>query len=415
MAEPPENKDKSPDMTGASMAELREQVEAAAETPPGQGPGDGPAVAAPDPVSTAGKAAGSAAGSASWALAGVLLVLIAAGTSYLSWPMWSSSIPNWLRGTLAPVMEAGRSTAADKKIEALAKRVETVESDIGAIRKQVQARGAPDGLKPWAEVAALNKRLDGSDAEAARQRGDLVARIAALESRPGPAAAVATPVAGAEDSAALDVLRRDNRKLAEQVAVLARKLATVEALPRLGTASPAAGALMLSVGQLREVLRGTGAYAQELDMVRGLAGDDPELSKAIGILAPRAGSGIPNFAALSASFGAVAAEIARKALVPNGGGWVGRTLARLSRLIIVRRTGTKGAAGDGPTALAAKAEVRLAARDLAGAVKVLGRLEGAPARAAQGWIAAANARIGAEAALSSLTARAITALGGPGG
>ncbi len=70
---------------------------------------------------------------------------------------------------------------------------------------------------------------------------------------------------------------------------------------------------MATYGALRAnaALRGSGGYGRELAQVRGLAGTDAELLKALETLAPRAGTGIPNLAALQASFGAVAAEIAR--------------------------------------------------------------------------------------------------------
>lgn len=403
--------------TSASMEELREQVEAAAETPPGQGPGEGGGKPASAAAATAAAGSGrSAAGSASWGLAGMLLVLVVAGGAYLSWPLWAPSLPGWLRGTLAPVMEAGRGTEADRKIEALDSRIKAVEGDIQTLRKQLEARGAPEGLKPWAEVAALNKRLEAVGAENASRRAALAARIAALESKPQPTsvpgAAPVSRTVPAEYSAALDALRDDNRRLADQVAVLAGKLAASGAAPRLSPATPSAGALMLAVGQLREVMRGTGAYVRELDAVRGLAGDDPVIQPELEVLAPRARLGTPNLAVLQAEFDAVAARIVRAALAPQGSGWIERTMARLARVVTVRRTGAEAAAGTGPTALVAKAELRLAARDLAGAVAALERLKGAPADAARDWIAGAWARLNAEAALSSLTARAIATLGG---
>jgi hypothetical protein len=41
-------------------------------------------------------------------IATVLFVIVVLGGLWISWPAWSPSLPGWLRGPLAPVMEAGR-------------------------------------------------------------------------------------------------------------------------------------------------------------------------------------------------------------------------------------------------------------------------------------------------------------------
>ena len=63
-------------------------------------------------------------------------------------------------------------------------------------------------------------------------------------------------------------------------------------------------------------------------------------------------------------------------------------------------------------ARAARAESRLAAGDLIGAVAALDGLDGAPAAAAGAWRTDAAARVKANAALATLTARAIAVFGG---
>ena len=52
-------------------------------------------------------------------------------------------------------------------------------------------------------------------------------------------------------------------------------------------------------------------------------------------------------------------------------------------------------AGDSPSAVAARAEVKLSAGDLAGALAELDALQGAPAEAAADWRARARARLAA--------------------
>ncbi|HEX6980927.1 MAG TPA: mitofilin family membrane protein, partial [Alphaproteobacteria bacterium] len=85
----------------------------------------------------------------------------------------------------------------------------------------------------------------------------------------------------------------------------------------------------------------------------------------------------------------------------DDGSWWRPLLDRLTSLVTIRRIGEVD--GDTPEAVVARAERRLAADDLAGAVAELERLQGAPAAAAGSWLADARARLTAEAALAGLT------------
>jgi uroporphyrinogen-III synthase len=60
-----------------------------------------------------------------------------------------------------------------------------------------------------------------------------------------------------------------------------------------------------------------------------------------------------------------------------------------------------------PDAVAARAEARLAAGDVAGAVAEVDRLTGPAAAAAQAWLAAAKARLAAERTLDELSRHAL--------
>jgi uroporphyrinogen-III synthase len=115
---------------------------------------------------------------------------------------------------------------------------------------------------------------------------------------------------------------------------------------------------------------------------------------------------------LRARFDRVARGIAQAAIAPKGAGWIDRILRRLSKVVTIRRVGEPVPSATGPTARVARAELRLAADDLAGAVAALGGLVGAPAEAATAWRTDAAARLKADAALATLTARAIAVFGG---
>ena len=401
-----------------------------AETGPAaeQSPGAADAVTAPRPDSAvAGDAAATgprpAVNTVAWALTGFLLVIVAAGAAYLSWPGWGGSLPGWLRAGLAPVMEAGRNPGLVKRLSGLDSRLATLEAALAAARKSFTERSRAQALKPWAETAALERRIAALRTELTAlgaDAADATQRLAALESRkaaaPRPAAAspVTTASAGSDAATAVALarLRADNRRLGESQARLARRLAMLTTAPRGGGLSAAEGALMLAVGQLREALRGRGPFARELAVVRTLAGRDPAVADAVAALTPRADRGIPGRVMLRARFDRVARDIAQAALAPDGADWIDLTLQRLARLVTIRRVGEPAAGASGATARLARAELRLAAGDLAGAVAALDGLTGAPADAARSWRDDASARITADDAMAALTARAIAAFGG---
>ncbi len=376
----------------------------------------GDAAPRPDSAATGPR---SAANAVAWALTGFLLVIVAAGAAYLSWPGWGPGLPGWLRAGLAPVMEAGRNPGLASRLSGLEAHLATLETALAATRKSFTERSRTQALKPWAETAALDRRIAALQKELTAQGADAAQRLAALESRPvaapRPAAAAPGTTASAGDAAtaaALARLRADNRRLGDSVARLARRLAMLTAAPRAGGLSAAEGALMLAVGQLREALRGPAPFARELAVVRTLAGRDPAVADAVAALTPRADRGIPGRVLLRARFDRVARDVAQAALAPEGADWVALTLQRLARLVTIRRVGEQAAEASGPTARLARAELRIAAGDLAGAVAALDGLTGAPADAARAWRDDASARIKADDAVAALTARAIAAFGG---
>jgi uroporphyrinogen-III synthase len=103
--------------------------------------------------------------------------------------------------------------------------------------------------------------------------------------------------------------------------------------------------------------------------------------------------------------------------VPAGGSWWEQAAGRLAGMVSVRRTGEKAAAKDDVSGLVARAELRLAAGDLAGAAAALRGLDGAPAEAAKPWLAAAGARLGIDDAVDTLMREALAraARGAAGG
>jgi len=290
-----------------------------------------------------------------------------------------------------PVAEAlaGRLDEQAGKIEALSGRLDRLAARI----EELAARPAPVAIEGDAAAARLSTRLD------AIERALKTAR-------------------GAGDTTALE---RKINDLAQRGAALEKRLATVTGrlskeiaalgARKAGAASRNAG-LVLALGQLREALRGSGGYADELAAVRALAGDDPALAEPLATLARHAETGVATRAALRARFSALADRLVRAAVVPPEGNWLRRTLARLGSLVTVRRVGE--VAGDAADAVVARAEARLEAGDLAAAVAELETLQGAPATLAKPWLEDARARLAVDRAVAALAARGAAALGGAG-
>jgi hypothetical protein len=216
---------------------------------------------------------------------------------------------------------------------------------------------------------------------------------------------------------ALNALKGDDAKLATETRALADRLDRLEAeASRNAAADATRGALMLAVGQLATALAGSAPYAPPLAAVAALTEGDAELGPAIAALQAWAATGVPTLAELAGRFDTVSVAAARAAMIPDRPGWVGEVLARLSRLVVIRRTGgdaVHASSGEGPDAVLARAEARLKAGDLAGAVAALSTLEDGPAEAVKPWLVDARARVAADAALVSLSARATARLAQP--
>ncbi len=284
------------------------------------------------------------------------------------------------QGSLAALRTGAENAAA--QAAGLASRLDAVESRLANAGEAPALTGLPARLDELeSRVAALGARLAGSDLRPAPADEALAARIAGLESR----------LAAAEAAA---------RRAQERHADIARRLAQA---PR-----PRGAALLLAVGQLREVVAAGRPYAAELDAVLAVANGDPAVERAAAALAPRAAAGIPSRARLAAGFDAVAAEAARAAMAPGDGSWVDRAIARLSRVVTLRRVGER--AGATPGDILARAEARLERGDLEGATAALADLAGAPAGRVADWRRDAGRRLAAGRAVAALTRRALDRL-----
>lgn len=281
-------------------------------------------------------------------------------------------------------VQAGLPPDSSGAVRELGDRLTTLESAV--------SQGA--GQDPETRAA-----LESLSANLAR----MTDRLQALEE--GQAAAGA-PTEALTDRLSGEAARLDEMLIA-QSELAARLEAAESALAGVAAGQAAAPGseetlMLLAMLQLRDAIRGSGPYEEPLRMLQNLTGEDAELAAVIAPLERRAPAGLASIADLQAAFPDVARRIAAIELGEEGEGWSAGVLRRLSEAVNLRPVGL--VEGGQPTAVAARAEVKLNEGDLAGALEELNGLSGAAAEAAAAWRSDAEARIAANQAVSRLGA-----------
>jgi uroporphyrinogen-III synthase len=310
-----------------------------------------------------------------------------------------------------PASTGGAQTTGEAPdLSALSERLAKLEADLTALQSAAasapaattepssstaQAAPAPD-LKPEIE------RLTAANEAMSQQLAAANAKIAELEAL----------------TARLDALEGKTTALDNSLAQIAAAPPGVTARQQLGTA------LVLAVGQLRGALGSDKPYVAEVSAVHDLLSVDSDLmtqfTPILDRLQPMAGTGAPTLAELQGSLPTT--EIARAAESEVGGaaigaeeGWGQRLLRRLSDVVVVRPVGGD-AEGDDPLSRLARGEAKLGAGDLSGAVAELTPLTGGSAKAAEAWLAKAQARLAQDqsaAELAGLSAKVLAPVAGP--
>ncbi len=344
--------------------------------------------------------AAAPAGKRRWLLAVAIAFLVGMAL----WPV----LGPWVAPHL-PGGRGGASAAFETELKTLKARLSDAEAELKALRGQAKAKTASGrGLeqrlqKLEAGLAKTAKRLEVS-ARSTVAATDLAAigeRIETLDKR------LAKAGAGQRlDARSLANLQTAAENLAAGLESLEARFGTLEAAS--GGAGGRRQAVLLAVGQLRQVLAEGRPYQVELDRVRPLAGTDGELNSALERLSARAPKGLKTVAELSRLFQPLAGAIVRAGAGPEPTGWLDISLRRVSDLVSVRRTGeVPGAAVD---AIVARAELRLGEGRLAQAIAELETLSGAAQGAVTAWLQLAKARLEADRAAARLEARAIRLL-----
>ena len=357
-------------------------------------------------------------------MGGVWLVLIVAVLGIggvASWPYWSSAVRSYLPGgtAQAPTTPEAAPEAAAKPVEIsnpqlaaerrqlreslnqLMTRMETIEKAVDDVKKLAQATTSPS--EKMADLPAL-KNLAGR-LEALEENGTamktLLQRIDRVEKNTAEQAQANAEV---------------EKKIEAAIADTANMPAAREGDSPQATA---ARALVLAVANLRQALAAGEPFADSLDALKALAGDNPEINTTIVLLSKNAATGLPTVAVLGQRFSGIAGKIVQASRTQGEKGWLDRVGNRLSSLVSWRRIDGKGQGqgkGNGKgadiDAMVAATESHLKAGDLKAAIKAAEGLSvnAKAAAAAASWLSAAKARLSAGRAAASLQLHAISQL-----
>ena len=357
----------------------------------------------------------------------VALIAVAVGAAYATRPFWFPQLVDSLRaavedprvvgidgrlkalegmaltraeaGAAIQDLEAERARFTER-LKVLIERIDALENTSQSIRKMVSATVPPvDAQRAEKALRELSRRL--TDLERGGQEIDpLSQRVARLEE--GEATV-------AKRQAELRQLEGRGEQLKGLVAGLGARLDTLEKTTGAGVAEGRAETVVLAVGQLREALKSSAPFVNELQALRAVAGDGLAVADAFDLLRPHAETGIATLQELRARFDKVASDIARASMKLEGEGWMARAVNRLAALVTIRRT-ADAAALDGVEGAVARAEASLGRGDLEASIAEVGALDGAAAEMAAPWLAAARARLAAEQAMAKLHVHAISLL-----
>ena len=334
-------------------------------------------------------------------IAWLILVLIVVLALVAASPYWAPSLASalpWGRAQedkSADVVATlqSRLEEADAEIRTLSGRVAKLESASGEVKNLAARIGTLEARPP--EIVTMPPPPAPAPVSPPP---------AAEPTTPAPVAAPAPPATSPETEAALQTLREQVAKLSDDLAAANARAAKLDLqVANAGDQGRGERALLLALANLRIAMSGSTPYASELATVQAVAGDRTDVKEALAALSDGAAAGMPSTARLAARFDRdVAPAILRAATKSESTDWGDQILARLRRLVVIRRVGP-GATGDDPTEDAvARAEASLRAGDLTGAIAALGKLSGASAEAAAPWLASAKQRLAAETALTKL-------------
>lgn len=168
-------------------------------------------------------------------------------------------------------------------------------------------------------------------------------------------------------------------------------------LEGIGGNDLAAAALLLTLNEFRSNISQNRPYAEDLALLGKLAGNDPEVNKALRRLAPYAETGVMSRERLQSELKGLAADIA---VAKISGQDISVQEQAAKRIDTLKKPGMKNKKAE---AAVARARERLDQGDIHGAMRELQALDEASAQAAQPWMEHAAGSLAAGSAADDLT------------
>ena len=247
-----------------------------------------------------------------------------------------------------------------------------------------------------AEIAGLPDRLDETRVRLTELDTNLRPRLDTLHRR---VAAMGEALSKRQDDVAK--LRDEMVAVSERVDAIAvdERRANRIAVGNTG--------LLIALGQLRNAASGDRPFAAAMARVLSLYGtlypENPpqELAAPLSDLEPIASIGAPSRSRLRVLLSDQIDVLAEQEGLQTGEGWLEQTLARIGEPVVIRPRGSQ-ARSDKPSAIAARAEVKLAKGDLSAAYRDILAIEGEAGRVLSAWAVEAGLRLRVEQSLAGL-------------
>ena len=313
----------------------------------------------------------------------VLYLAIAVVGGVLAWP-WLAPRLGSLPGSLLSRLGDGGSVGAPRPAT-LDERMDMVEAALAPLAMRIaEADRRLAMLEANARTAGAEPRKDAPVSADPAQLSRMAAEISTLKTELETVRKLAADEGGATKlSGAVEKAEAAFRRIAER--------------------RDRAPFFLAALGQLREAIDRGSPYPAQMKAAMMLA--EKTAADKLAPLVMGAATGIVTRVGLAESFRATAAA-ARRLDIPADSGWGPANLRRwLGGAVSIRRAegGDEGLDG-----LLNSASRLLAGGDLAGAVALLRHVEGPSLPALQPWLEAAELRLSADAALSELSAMAMT-------
>lgn len=284
---------------------------------------------------------------------------------------------------------------------------------LAVIAAGVGAAGGAVGPRLPQVRAALDRSFPqtaGAGAATPDQDAALVQRVAVLEGIVNAPLrdSSGTPISASDTAARVFALQAGLRDVeaqlgrmpsSDQVAQLVTEVRglqeQVPAVAEQARTAAAAARAAFAVAAASDATSRSGPFQESYASLQALLPQDANVAA----LEPLSRVGAPTRAELRDRFNHIDIEIVRAAQQARAGsGFWGRIQAMLAQWIVVRRSGE----GDTPAGIVDRADQRVAADDLEGAVQQLSRLTGAPRAVAQPWINDAQRRIEIDRRLAAI-------------